>query len=292
MSESAGIKRKRKNEIEIAIAPTHSISISMGEEKEGKSESTDLIKSLDETDEAISLCQLAPCSSNTWTIIRLNVGGSIFVTTFQTLQNISSSWFFHTFGGGPMKVLPPLQSDGTYFIDRDPVYFSNILNYLRTMNSSTAFDDRPMGKWGFLKFREEATFYGLPMLVGRINAIAGVCQACGDCILDILTMKCPSKKAKRDHLVVDTVVEMTIPRRGTVVVKITKIDERLAYFVGRPIGANPNDSTVEEFSRRKIERVLSCGVPSCTPENPLCSAVHVWMKEGNSSCVNLKNKKN
>jgi len=59
--------------------------------------------------------------------VRLNVGGQIFVTTYSTLTR-TKSMLARMFSG-----LFPLEkeSDGTYFIDRDPAVFSHILNYLR-----------------------------------------------------------------------------------------------------------------------------------------------------------------
>jgi hypothetical protein len=59
--------------------------------------------------------------------VRLNVGGQIFVTTYSTLTR-TKSMLARMFSG-----LFPLEkeSDGTYFIDRDPATFSHILNYLR-----------------------------------------------------------------------------------------------------------------------------------------------------------------
>jgi hypothetical protein len=59
--------------------------------------------------------------------IKLNVGGTLFTTTIQTLSK-ERSMFSAMFGG-----LFSVESDENdeYFIDRDPQYFKTILNYLR-----------------------------------------------------------------------------------------------------------------------------------------------------------------
>ena len=65
-------------------------------------------------------------------IISLNVGGKIFHTHIQTLTKYPDSllgkMFNHTDHG-----LAPMHKtkDGYYFLEADPVYFEQILNYLR-----------------------------------------------------------------------------------------------------------------------------------------------------------------
>jgi len=56
------------------------------------------------------------------TIIEINVGGEVFMTSLQTLQREVS-----VLTGVP----PRHDKDGRMFIDRDPTYFRWILNYLR-----------------------------------------------------------------------------------------------------------------------------------------------------------------
>lgn len=60
--------------------------------------------------------------------IKINVGGTVFVTTYSTLTRNHRSMFSGMFSGqfGLEK-----GEDGSYFIDRDPTYFSHVLNYLR-----------------------------------------------------------------------------------------------------------------------------------------------------------------
>lgn len=88
-------------------------------------------------------------------IIKLNVGGTKFVTSASTLTRISGSFFSQLLEGS----LPStLDDEGYYFIDRDGQYFGIILNYLRTdevfVPSST-----PIGA-----LMMEADFYLLPDL--------------------------------------------------------------------------------------------------------------------------------
>ncbi|ETE73295.1 BTB/POZ domain-containing protein KCTD17 [Ophiophagus hannah] len=70
---------------------------------------------------------LPPSSRGKW--VRLNVGGTVFLTTKQTLCREQKSFLCRLCQG------EELQSDrdetGAYLIDRDPTYFGPILNFLR-----------------------------------------------------------------------------------------------------------------------------------------------------------------
>ena len=55
------------------------------------------------------------------TIVKLNVGGQIFLTTSSTLTN------FEMFQNGEIQKM----ENGDYFVDANPVYFQVILDYLR-----------------------------------------------------------------------------------------------------------------------------------------------------------------
>jgi len=95
-----------------------------------------------------------PCDQK-W--ITLNIGGKYFTTTRVTLSKAANS-FLHKLS---LKSLDPkeIESDrderGAYLIDRDPMYFQVVLNYLRhgklIMNESLAEE-------GIL---EEAEFYNI-----------------------------------------------------------------------------------------------------------------------------------
>jgi hypothetical protein len=64
-------------------------------------------------------------------IVKLNVGGTLFVTAHSTLTWPGSDCFFSILLRGDR---PSARDDetGAYFIDRDPKLFAVILNYLRT----------------------------------------------------------------------------------------------------------------------------------------------------------------
>ena len=64
-------------------------------------------------------------------IVDLDVGGTLFRTTRQTLMSDPDSMLAKMFdpNASPVSVL---RTDGAYFINRDPVYFRVVLNFLRT----------------------------------------------------------------------------------------------------------------------------------------------------------------
>lgn len=60
----------------------------------------------------------------------MNVGGSIFETSLSTLCRDSKSLLAVMFSG---RHELSVESDGSYFIDRDPTHFRLVLNYLRDL---------------------------------------------------------------------------------------------------------------------------------------------------------------
>src|SRR5690606_32379117 len=61
-------------------------------------------------------------------MVKLNVGGSIFCTTINTLTQGKSSMLSAMYSG---RYDPYTDADGCYFIDRDGTHFRFILNFLR-----------------------------------------------------------------------------------------------------------------------------------------------------------------
>jgi len=90
-------------------------------------------------------------------IIKLNVGGRVFLTAEETLSQ------------GMLSVLvqhqnPAQQIDGHYFIDRDPGTFRWILNYLR---GSKVLPSKYSTE--ILLVKEEAEYFALDQLAARIQ---------------------------------------------------------------------------------------------------------------------------
>ncbi|XP_075793747.1 BTB/POZ domain-containing protein KCTD17 isoform X3 [Pelodiscus sinensis] len=93
--------------------------------------------------------------------VRLNVGGTVFLTTRQTLCREQKSFLCRLCQG------EELQSDrdetGAYLIDRDPTYFGPILNFLR---HGKLVLNKDMAEEGVL---EEAEFYNIGPLIRIIK---------------------------------------------------------------------------------------------------------------------------
>ncbi|CAB1313042.1 unnamed protein product [Coregonus sp. 'balchen'] len=74
-------------------------------------------------------CGVNPTVGNNGKWVRLNVGGTVFLTTRHTLLKEQTSFLYR------LCQQQDLHSDtdetGAYVIDRDPTYFGPILNYLR-----------------------------------------------------------------------------------------------------------------------------------------------------------------
>ncbi|VDK51134.1 unnamed protein product [Gongylonema pulchrum] len=77
-------------------------------------------------------------------ILHFNVGGQQFSTTTSTLLQEKNSLFaqVRTAFSWFATMQPPLEKDsnGAYFIDRDPVSFGTILNYLRLKSASQLWE--------------------------------------------------------------------------------------------------------------------------------------------------------
>ncbi|KAL7868974.1 hypothetical protein AOLI_G00129620 [Acnodon oligacanthus] len=93
--------------------------------------------------------------------VRLNVGGTVFLTTRQTLLKDQTSFLYR------LCQQQDLHSDtdetGAYVIDRDPTYFGPILNYLR---HGKLVYNKELAEEGVL---EEAEFYNITPLIKLIK---------------------------------------------------------------------------------------------------------------------------
>ncbi|XP_038619734.1 BTB/POZ domain-containing protein KCTD5-like [Tachyglossus aculeatus] len=94
--------------------------------------------------------------------VRLNVGGTYFLTTRHTLGRDPKSFLFRL-----CQADPDLDSDkdktGAYLIDRDPTYFGPVLNYLR---HGKLVINKDLAEEGVL---EEAEFYNITSLIKLVK---------------------------------------------------------------------------------------------------------------------------
>ncbi|XP_047677278.1 BTB/POZ domain-containing protein KCTD3 isoform X2 [Tachysurus fulvidraco] len=97
-------------------------------------------------------------TSGTGDIIQLNVGGTRYSTSKQTLMWIPDSFFSSLLSG---RISTLRDETGAIFIDRDPTAFVPILNFLRTKE----LDLRGVS---ISILRHEAEFYGITPLVRRL----------------------------------------------------------------------------------------------------------------------------
>ncbi|KAL6074479.1 BTB/POZ domain-containing protein kctd11 [Balamuthia mandrillaris] len=93
--------------------------------------------------------------------VRLNVGGKYFMTSLETLQKDSTSFFGAMFSGSWKA---ELGEDGAYFIYRDPKHFRVILNYLRYGELVP-----PAKEPALTELKKEVEFYQLSGLLGQLD---------------------------------------------------------------------------------------------------------------------------
>ena len=94
--------------------------------------------------------------ANPNSVLKLNVGGKEFMTTQSTLLSDQNSMLAKMFSPDSNGRIPATQDDrGAFFIDRCPIYFGVILNFLR----SGQFEKRANIDMKFL--RSEAEYFGI-----------------------------------------------------------------------------------------------------------------------------------
>ncbi|XP_020706561.2 BTB/POZ domain-containing protein KCTD3 isoform X2 [Athalia rosae] len=112
-----------------------------------------------------------PHVTNYGDIVHLNVGGTRFSTSRQTLSWVPDSFFTALLSG---RISSLRDETGALFIDRDPKIFSVILNYLRTRDIDLKHAD-------LRALRHEAEYYGIAPLVKRLVLCEDLSQSsCGD----------------------------------------------------------------------------------------------------------------
>lgn len=100
--------------------------------------------------------------------IKLDIGGQQFTTSLLTLTKDSNSMLAAMFSGRHrLKV----ESDGSYFIDRDGTHFRYILNYLRDGCIKEGTMPNCPSLWGELL--NEAEYYQISGLVDYLKSLSG-----------------------------------------------------------------------------------------------------------------------
>ena len=129
-------------------------------------------------------------------IIHLNVGGSRFSTSRQTLCSIHDSFFSSLLSG---RIPTCRDETGALFIDRDPDLFKKILSFLRTKELDLNGVD-------VSALRHEAEFYGIVPLVKRLVLCEDLDRSlCGDVLFTgFIGAPTPSLVSKGSHRHINT----------------------------------------------------------------------------------------
>ncbi|XP_035891426.1 SH3KBP1-binding protein 1 isoform X3 [Anopheles stephensi] len=110
-------------------------------------------------------------SNNVGDIVNLNVGGTRFSTSRQTLTWVPDTFFTSLLNG---RISSLRDETDAIFIDRDPKLFSLVLNYLRTKEIDIKSVDIRV-------LRHEAEFYNIAPLIKRLMLCEEMDQSsCGD----------------------------------------------------------------------------------------------------------------
>ncbi|XP_017776097.1 PREDICTED: BTB/POZ domain-containing protein KCTD5 [Nicrophorus vespilloides] len=104
--------------------------------------------------------QTLKSGSKQW--VKLNVGGTCFLTTKTTLSRDPNSFLYRLIQEDS-DLISDKDECGAYMIDRDPSYFSPVLNYLR---HGKLVINRGLAEEGVL---EEAEFYNIAELITLVK---------------------------------------------------------------------------------------------------------------------------
>ncbi|KAL6444821.1 hypothetical protein ACFW04_002096 [Cataglyphis niger] len=140
-------------------------------------------------------------------IVHLNVGGTRFSTSRQTLTWIQDSFFTALLSN---RIDSHKDETGALFIDRDPKLFSIILNYLRTK-------DIDLKNVDIRTLRHEAEYYGITPLVKRLMLCEDLTQSsCGDVLFyGYLPPPCPQNhKGTLGTHMRNSSLDYRLPQRG------------------------------------------------------------------------------
>ncbi|XP_014288067.1 BTB/POZ domain-containing protein KCTD5 [Halyomorpha halys] len=107
-----------------------------------------------------SILNTSQTGSKQW--VTLNVGGTSFLTTKTTLSRDQNS-FLYRLCKEDSDLISDKDEKGAYMIDRDPTYFSSILNYLR---HGKLIINKDLEEEGVL---EEAEFYNITELIRLVK---------------------------------------------------------------------------------------------------------------------------
>lgn len=98
-------------------------------------------------------------------VVRLNVGGTIYTTTLDTLRAVPDSLFGRMFDPDLSLGMVPTDDDGNIFFDRDPEVFRWVLDFLRRRGRCVGLPRPEL----IPLLRDEADYFGLVKLVESLE---------------------------------------------------------------------------------------------------------------------------